>query len=207
MTGLTRQPGRCRTQMAEDVDSLEQLLDQISDTRSSSRVSLDTVVNVVGTRSFGPLLLLAGVILVSPLSGIPGMPTAMALLIFLIAAQLLLRRRCFWLPRWLLARSISSGRLIRAFEWTKRPARVVDRWSRPRLKPLTRQSGSYAIAIVCVAIALVMPVMELVPFSASAAGLALAAFGLALVTRDGLLALTAFAFVAVTAALLARQLL
>lgn len=40
--------------------------------------------------------------------------------------------------------------------------------------------------------------MELVPFSANGAGLALMAFGLALISRDGLLASIAFAVWALT---------
>ena len=47
-----------------------------------------------------------------------------------------------------------------------------------------------------------MPFMEVVPFSANLAGAALAAFGLALVARDGLLALIAFLITAATAGLL-----
>jgi hypothetical protein len=43
-----------------------------------------------------------------------------------------------------------------------------------------------------------MPAMELVPFSANGAGAALTAFGLSLIAHDGLLALLAFVFTAMT---------
>ena len=52
-----------------------------------------------------------------------------------------------------------------------------------------------------------MPVMEVIPFSANAAGAALTAFGLSLIARDGLLALIAFTFTAITIGLVAYNLL
>jgi hypothetical protein len=52
-----------------------------------------------------------------------------------------------------------------------------------------------------------MPVMEVVPFSANAAGIALAAFGLALIAHDGVLALIAFVFTVITAGLMIYSLL
>ena len=78
------------------------------------------------------------------------------------------------------------------------PARVVDRLTRPRLTFLVSRTGAYLTALFCVCIAVVMPMFELVPFSASAVGVALAALGLALVAHDGLLALIAFCVIGAT---------
>lgn len=185
--------------MAYQFTNLQQLLDHIGRTaRHRKRTSLDMVVRAVGRRSFAPLLLLAGIILFSPLSGIPGVPTIMALLVLLTAIQLLFGRKHFWMPQWLLHRSISRDRLLRILRWLQVPAQFIDRWLRPRLVPLVQQTGTYVIAIICVIIALALPVMEVVPFSATAAGLTLTAFGLALVAQDGLLAVLAFVFTAAT---------
>ena len=46
--------------------------------------------------------------------------------------------------------------------------------------------------------AAVIPVMELIPFSANLAGFALAIFGLSVITQDGVLALCALLFTAIT---------
>ncbi|WP_323843970.1 exopolysaccharide biosynthesis protein [Microbulbifer magnicolonia] len=189
--------------MADEFTGLHQLLAHIDKTaRDSERVSLEMVVTAVGLRSFAPLLLLVGLILFSPLSGIPGVPTTMALLVLLVTVQLLLGRRHFWLPQWLLRRSISKDKLQKALRWLEKPARFIDRWLRPRLQFLVKRSGTYLIASICTVIALALPFMEIVPFSATIAGLALAAFGLALVAHDGLLALVAFVVTAVVLALI-----
>ncbi len=194
--------------MPREFTSLTQLLDHIAQTtRRRKRVSLDLVVRAVGRRSFAPLLLLVGIILFSPLSGIPGVPTIMAVLVLLTAGQLLLGRRYFWLPQWLLRRSISKGKMIRALEWLQKPARFIDQWLQPRLMFLVGRAGTYVIAAVCAVIALALPVMEIVPFSATTAGMALAAFGLALVAHDGALALFAFAVAAFVLGLIVGTLL
>jgi hypothetical protein len=112
-----------------------------------------------------------------------------------------LSKEHFWLPRWLLNRSVAQDKLSKATQWLRRPARFLDRLLRPRLTIFTSGMARYLIALICILIAVVIPAMELVPFSANGAGAALTAFGLAVSARDGLLALLAFGFTAATAGL------
>lgn len=197
--------------MAKDQDpkNLAQLLDRIGETaREGDRVSLAKILEVVGRRSYGPLLLVAGLATLAPLVGdIPGVPTIIGTIVLLFAVQLLFGRECFWLPHWLLKRSVAGDKLRKALDWLRRPARFVDRLLRPRLTVFTQGAAIYVIAVVCIFIALAMPVMEVVPFSANGAGIALTAFGLSLIARDGLLALLAFAFTAATIGVVAYNLL
>lgn len=189
--------------MSQEITNLEQMLDRFEESaRGEERVSLGAIVEAVGARSFGPLLLMAGVIMVSPLSGIPSIPTSMAIVILLIAGQLLFCRKYFWLPRWLLRRSLASDKFTRGIKLLRRPARFIDGWLRPRLSVFIDGISIYVIAGVCVLIAVCLPVMEIVPFSAHGAGLALTAFGLSLIARDGLLAVIAFAVTGITFGLL-----
>lgn len=180
--------------MDQELTTLEQLLDRIGETtREGDRVTLGEILEEVGSRSFGPLLLVAGLVTLMPLVGdIPGVPTIMALFVVLVAGQLLVRRRHLWLPDWLLNRSVEREKLESALEWMERPTKFIDRWLQPRLTSITRGPATYAIAIACLFIAAAMPVMEVIPFSANLAGGALTAFGLSLITHDGLLALFAF---------------
>lgn len=185
--------------MAEKLYNLEQLLDRIEKAaKDKDHVSLEVIVKEIGSRSFGPLLLLVGILLASPLSGIPGMPTTMGLFIVLVSVQLIFRRRSFWLPHWLLNRSAEQKKLYKAIEWLRPPASFIDRLIQPRLTFLIRGISIYFIAFICLIIAIGLPLMELVPFSASAAGTILAAFGLALIAHDGFLALLAFILTIVT---------
>ncbi len=183
-----------------EIADLQQLLDRIGNAAGDSgQVSLRAITEELGSRSFGPLLLLAGLVTLAPLIGdIPGVPTLMALIVLLVAGQLLVGCRHLWLPRWLLDRSVARGKVETALSWMRRPARWIDRLVRPRLSVLVNGPGVYAIALVCVVIAAATPPMEFVPFTANGAGIALTAFGLALIARDGLMALLALAFTAAT---------
>jgi hypothetical protein len=127
----------------QEVATLEQLLDRIGKaTQDGGRVSLGAVLDVVGRRSFGPLLLLAGLVTLAPIIGdIPGVPTLMAVLVWLSAGQLLLRREHVWLPRWLLERSMAPDKLRQALKRLHAPARFIDRMLWPRLTMFTQPTA------------------------------------------------------------------
>lgn len=194
--------------MADKIQNLEELLDRITEAvDDKQQITFGSIVESVGRRSFGPLLLLVGVILTSPLSGMPGVPTSMGIVVLLIAGQLLFKRKCCWLPHWMLRRGIETGKIHKAVKVLRSPASFVDRFLRPRLPLFIEGFCTYLISLVCAVIAIGMPMMELVPFSATGAGVALAAFGLALISGDGLLALLAFLVTGLTVMLLVHQLL
>lgn len=181
---------------AEEIQTLEQLLDRIEEAAEDEEsVSVGEILDVVGRRSFGPVLLLAGLITIIPLVGdIPGVPVLMGILVLLVGVQLLVHREHFWLPGWLLKRSIDREKLCKGVGWVRRPARFVDRHTGRRIPALTGSAMTHVISIVCIGIAMMTPLIEVVPFSANLSGAALTAFGLSLIAHDGLLALFAFAF-------------
>ncbi|MEE4638901.1 MAG: exopolysaccharide biosynthesis protein [Wenzhouxiangella sp.] len=181
--------------MEPDIRSLRQLLDTLrAIDKDHSPVDLDHILQVTGRRSFGPILLVAGLITLAPLVGdIPGVPTLMALLVILTSGQLLAGRRRIWLPRFLRERSVTRHNLERVLDRLERPARFMDRFFRPRLSVLVMGAGSYLIGSSAMLVALIMPILEFIPFSATLAGAALTAFGLSLIARDGYLAIFSLA--------------
>lgn len=186
-------------------DILDRIEDGVED--DTDHVSVEEMLEAVGRRSFAPVLLLMGLIGVSPLSGIPGMPTTTALVVLLVAGQMVLGRQRFWLPRWVLKRRVRRRKLCKALRWSRKPARFVDEHLlRPRLRWLTTHRATYAVAVICMMIALAIPPMELVPFAATIAGAALTAFALSLIADDGLLMLIALGFTAGVAFVLVRGL-
>lgn len=194
--------------MADELRNPNELLDALAGTvKHQERASLKEVMAAAGSRSLGPLLLLAGLITLAPIVGdIPGVPTLMAIFVLLVAVQLAFSRSRPWLPKWLLSRSISKDRLCKVLQWLRRPARFIDKWTRRRLTLLVEGKGRLLIALVCIGISLMMPIMEIVPFSANGAGLALSAFGLALISRDGALALAALVVVGLLAVVIVYNL-
>jgi hypothetical protein len=168
--------------------NLQDMLNRLEDrTQTQDEVSLGAMLEAVGRRSFGPVLLLCGLVPASPLSGIPGLPSVMAVLIFIVVAQILTGHHHFWLPESLLRRKVSRQKFCKAIRFLRVPARWIDRLLYPRLCFLTTGPAVYVIAAICALIALSMPPLELIPFANTTTGIAVSVFGLALVSHDGLL--------------------
>jgi hypothetical protein len=195
--------------MEREPRNLEQVLARLGKAEAEGdKVSLGAILHEVGDRSFGSLLLVEGLITFSPVVGdIPGMSALMGICVLLTAGQMLIHRKHFWLPQRLLRFAVTQRNFCRLLGWLQPVARFADRLLEERLGLLVRGAGVYAIAFVCVAIALIMPAMELVPFSAYSAGFVLILFGLALIGRDGLLALIALALTVITAGLVIYSLI
>jgi len=159
-------------------------------TRGQDEISVGDLLSAVGQRSFGPVVLIAGLITIAPLIGdIPGVPTLLGLVVVLTLGQLLFQRQSVWIPNKLSNRRMARETLIKGLDWMQKPACFVDRWTRPRLTWLVRGPGQYLMAVICMLVAAAMPAMEVVPFSANGGALALMVFGMAMVVEDGVLAL------------------
>jgi hypothetical protein len=180
--------------------TLNELLDRIDEAEEekAGEVPLDSVMDAVGRRSFGPQLLLAGVVIAAPGVGdIPGVPTIIGLFILLVSGQLLFGRERFWMPQWLLRRAVSKEKLkkMTGSKWVRRPAKWVDAVVKERL---TMFIGSWPIALASSVIALASPLTEFVPMGSVGLGIAILAFGVALIARDGVMALTGYVLAALT---------
>lgn len=172
---------------------LNDLLDRVEAACAHAEtVSCQAILDQIGQRSFGALLLLPSVVVVSPLSGIIGLPTAMALMILLLAGQMVLGRREAWVPRRLCRHSLGCHRLHRAMRLLRRPARFVDRLFRPRLTGVTQGLGTRAIAATCMVLALCIPPLEMLPFSTTIVAAVIAVFALTLVANDGAMAILGY---------------
>ena len=178
----------------ENLKEIIELIEQSAE--DSESISVGMIVRTLGSRSFGPILLVAGLITLAPFpSGVPGVPTTMGALVLLVTVQLLIGRNYFWLPRFISKRALSREKFRKGVSWVRPIIRVLDYISKPRLRILESKGQIYVIAVICLLVALTMPFMEFIPFSANIAGVTFTLFGLALTAHDGLLALLGLLFV------------
>ncbi len=98
-------------------------------------VSVDDMVAVLGRRSYGPFLFVPGLIVVTPLSGIPMVPAILAIIVALFAMQIVLGRSHLWLPDILGRRSFDGARVADAMARIEPVAEKLDRWFDGRLPP------------------------------------------------------------------------
>lgn len=182
--------------------SLTDILNAITpDPESKAKVSVADVLQEIGERSFAALVLVVSVLLVSPISGIPGTPTIGAILIVLIAVQWLFGRRHLWLPGVILTRAVSARKMARAIDWLKPGAAWLDRNSHGRIKVLTAPPLTLIAKLLIVLVPLTWPLLELLPMVTSVGALAVSLLAFGLMVRDGVWLVAGYATVAAGVAL------
>jgi hypothetical protein len=181
-------------------ESIEDVLDCVEEAaEGEKRVSVADIVDQIGDGAFPPLIMVPALIMISPASAVFGVSSFCGLLIVLIAIQMVVGRHKLWLPRFLLEREISKTRLDKAVSFLSKPARLVDGLTGKRLAFLVSPPLERFWAAVCVCLAIVTPIFELVPMSATIIASAVMLFCLAMLAKDGILALMGLAVVALAA--------
>ncbi len=167
------------------VHNLGSLLRSLENSEGGEKVTVSEMLNSVGRRSYGPLLLLLGFISITPLTIIPGANWLLALLILLIAGQVLVGKKYPWVPGRILKIRFPRTALNEGIEQAYPYVCQVDRFLKPRLTFLTDPPFVQVVALICIAAALLSFPLGLVPFGPVLPGLTVLLFGLALTARDG----------------------
>ena len=176
-----------------DEHALEHVLDELdSACEGGDCVRVGGLVEAFGRRGYGAFLLLPALLEISPIGGIPGVPTVLALVVILFASQILVGRDHMWLPRILRERKLPAGKLDEAIDKARPLARRLDRWFHGRLSPLAGRAAGRIAAVLCVLLSCTVPPLEIVPFASTAPMGAIGLFGIALLVRDGLVMLAGF---------------
>lgn len=186
--------------MSQEPHSVEEAVEALEDVaEKNSDVSIGDVLDEFGRRSFGPFLMIFALMEITPLGGIPGIPTFLAVICAFIAVQMLLKTDHIWVPDWIEKRSVGADKLNRSAQKLEGIAARLDHWFHGRMERFTRPMWQKIAAVMILLLCVTVPPLELLPFASSAPMLAIAAFGLALTVRDGLLMLiaTAMSFAAI----------
>lgn len=174
------------------VQNLTGLLDTLERAAKSDSVSIRQILEEMGDRSFTPLILAISVLLISPISGIPTVPTISAVIMVLIAAQKVLGRDHLWLPDVIARREVASKKFRNGIDWLRKPCGWVDRHSHERLSVLTHRPLRLVGFALCVLIPLCWPPLELLPMVTSVGALAIALIAFGMLTHDGLYVLLGY---------------
>ena len=154
------------------------------------------LLNAVGRRSYGPVLLLLGFIATSPLTIIPGANVLVALITLIFAVQMAVGRHYPWIPRKALDFSFPRKHLIAGVAVADKYVAQIDRFLKPRLTFLTQAPFAQLVAFACVGAALVTLPLSFVPLGPVIPSLAVLLFGLAITAREGFIIILAGASLA-----------
>lgn len=164
-----------------------QLLDHILKEHGSERLTLGELSARLRDRAWGGLLLTFAAINLLPLP--PGVTTVTGIPLLVLTAQMAAGRARPWFPRRLDERGIGKetlSRLIaRIAPWEERIERVL----KPRLCALTNHRAARVIGAISFLLSVILWLP--IPLGNHAPALAMSLFALALIYRDGVLAILA----------------
>ena len=189
--------------MADQPKKLADLIDDLDDqVQGDDSLAVKDMLDAFGSRAFGPLLAMPGLIGLSPLGAVPGAPAIIAIFVVLVAGQHLVGLDHPWLPSKLTRRSVSKDKWDRARDRVRPWMRRLDVLIQPRLQWLTGDVMQRVISVVVILLAISMFPLGFIPFAVAAPAGAILLFGLAISARDGLATLLALLATAGTAYLL-----
>jgi len=180
-----------RPRKKREIKNLQTLLMSLVEETKGDSVSVESLLDAVGRRAFGPILLLLGFIAISPLTIVPGTSWLVAFVTLLIAGQVIIGRERPWLPQKALKVAFPREALIKGTQVMHRPAKFIDALVRPRIGFLTEPPFVQIIALVAVFASLISFPLGFIPFGPFLPGLTVMLIGLGLTAHDGIIVLLA----------------
>jgi len=177
------------------------LLDAMAGAGRGARVSIGEITASLGPAGLGGALLVPALIAVSPATVFFGVASVCGIAIAAIAAQIMVDAPRLWLPAPICRMTVPRGALVWLRDRLSGPFGWITRRSRPRLRFLMRAPLGHVPGAATLVVGLSMPVLELVPLSATTGGAAVTLMVLGLLLDDGLLVAAGLAACAVVALL------
>lgn len=172
---------------------LESVLETVIEDCGGDKVTIGALLDEFGDRSFGPVIIVLGLLVtIPPIGAIPGLPMIVGLVMLLFSLQIILGADHVWMPDFMQKQGIACDKLKSAEERVKPWLARIDGMVTERLTWATGEIATYIAALAVSVLALLMVPLELVPFAVGVPGAATVLFGLALVARDGALMLAGF---------------
>ncbi len=159
------------------------LLDEFLTHRHGARIALGDLLDLLGDRAFGALLLILSIPNILP---VPGLSTATGLPMILIGLQMAAGRDRPWLPRRLAGATIDRAAFLAVVQRARPHVRRIERHLRPRLPALVTPASErwLGLAVMVLAGVLALPIV----FGNQPPAFAIALIALGLIEKDGALA-------------------
>lgn len=171
---------------------ITEVLQDVAKKGDDGQIDFGEIVEALESRGFGPLLFIPSFIMVTPVGAIPGVPSVCALIVLLIAGQLLFGRHHPWIPSFIHKVHIKTPKYKKAIKWAGPALKFIEKHSRKRLAFLTHDTAQRVVAFVSVLLACAVPPLEVLPFAVFVPGFALLLFSLGFILRDGIVTLLGF---------------
>jgi hypothetical protein len=171
---------------------LEDVLDEAIESSHGDKISLQDILDEFGTRSFGPVLVMISLVIISPIGSVPGLPIALGAAIVLLAVQIVFGRAHPWLPRRMLDTGFDKQKAEAFRDKAHNTLERLDRLIQPRMEWATGRIALLFASLCLIFLSLTMVPLEFIPFAVTAPGVAMLFFGIGFTARDGLMMLLGF---------------
>jgi hypothetical protein len=165
--------------------STSQALIEIVEAFDSEEMTLQDLMNGLGERSFGFVLLLFGVL--SAIAIVPGLATITAIPLLFFGLQMFVGYRTPSLPKFISERSFAKSDLLATIKRAVPAMRWVETICKPRLLFLTGRFAERLLGILVFVLAAVIALPG--PGTNFMPGVAIAFMAIAIIERDGLMVL------------------
>jgi len=171
---------------------LQSILDHVDDVIIDETADLKAIIESFGDRAFGPIMLLSGLFMLTPLGAIPMIPAAFGFIVITFAVQLLMRRRTPWMPN-ILSRVKVSSKRVRQVKHKARPVLAkIDKIIHPRMQWAAKGPFQVLAALIAIVLSMAMVPLGAVPFAVCIPGFVLGLLGIGITARDGIMMMIAF---------------
>lgn len=153
------------------------------------RTSLGEIVESMRHSGFGLVMIFLCLPFLQPIP-MAGLSTALGFLIILLSVQMILQRKSLWLPAKLSQTQISEKTGKSLVDAAAKFFKFVETFVKPRLEFIARRERLIGVAILISAGLLALPIP--IPLSNMICAVPIVLMALALLERDGLLALFGF---------------
>ena len=183
------EPNNTQTDSQADTP-LQSVFAQIESTLDGAEsVDLVTVVEAFGNRAFGPIMVLCGLFMLTPLGILPGVPPAFGVIVIVFALQLLFRRRSPWMPEFLRKVKIPADKFSKVQSKVNPILAKIDNVIRPRFQWASTGVMQILISVIAILVSLAIFPLGLFPFAVVAPAIIILFLGLGITARDGVLIL------------------
>ena len=181
-----------QTKSLDTEKPLQSILDHVDDVIVDDSADLKSIIESFGDRAFGPVMLLSGLFMLTPLGAIPMVPAAFGFVVITFAVQLLMRRETPWMPQVLAKVKVSSARVKKVKAKATPVLAKIDGIIRPRMQWAARGPFQVLAALIAIILSMAMVPLGAVPFAVCIPGFVLGLLGLGITARDGIMMIIAF---------------
>jgi len=171
---------------------LTSILDTARAAADGTEVDLKALIAAFGDRAFGPVMILCGLFMMTPIGMIPGLPAAFGLIVSVFALQILFRRKHPWMPEFLRKIKVSDEKLEKTRKAVTPVLSRIDNIIHPRLSWMTSGPAQVLTALLAILLSITLVPLGMVPFGVVAPAFIIGLLGLGITARDGVLIIAGF---------------